>query len=221
MKYPYPTHLKRLQAACTLILLVACGDPEGGPEPVYNQGDMPSTADMSNTQDMSNMQDMPGTEEDMTGTEEDMTGTEEDMPSTEEDMPGTEEDMPVDMSEISVETCEFPNPGQYIGQCDVVRAQGCSGGESCLPAQQVMGEQAVVVGACLVPEREHVLQEMESCAGTEQRCAPGHLCFFGTCRKLCYLDGGLGCDDEADVCRQPSESWPGLGYCASACVGPG
>lgn len=47
------------------------------------------------------------------------------------------------------------------------------------------------------------------------------LCFFGTCRKLCYLDGGLGCDDEADVCRQPSESWPGLGYCASACVGPG
>jgi len=189
------------------LFLFSCGDET--PEGIYippNSSTSPSDAgDMGGTSDSGT--DLPTTS--------DMSI--EDLP-VEEDLGPFEPDLPGD--EVLVEVCEFPDSGAYIGNCDVVRSRGCSGSLVCTTAQILMGPDVFLGGACLEPDREYVLEEFADCQGTTERCALGHTCFFGVCRKLCYTDSGAGCI-EGQYCRQPSRTWPGLGYCASQCVGPG
>lgn len=195
--------------------------------------DMPGDLDMANNPDSGVTTDSgtnPCIEPDMgsdsgtdTGTETDTsndTGTETDTGTDMEE--DATVDMPPDMEpEIIVDVCEFPDGGTYTGNCDVVRATGCSGAQECLISQQVVGDTVIQIGMCRVPDQSHTLGEFENCNGTVERCGLGLTCFFGTCRKLCYPADGTGCLDENQFCRQPSASWPGLGYCASQCVGPG
>ncbi len=117
----------------------------------------------------------------------------------------------------SGEVCPLVNDESFRGFCDVVRNEGCEGTEQCLIAQVINGPDVDISSYCVETDR-HSLPEGANCDGTEQRCAPGLFCmsFLGTCQKLCYFDGGVGCEPD-EWCNQADEHWIGVGYCNDQC----
>lgn len=208
--------MKTFSFVFLLVFSVSCGDET--PENIYIP---PGGTDSSNPSNSQN--DMQVDLQNDMGVDEGVSDMGTDGPQALDDMsmdlPG-EEDVGVDPGEVLVEVCEFPDRGTYMGNCDVVRSRGCASGLVCTTAQILVGPDVFLGGACLEPDREYVLEEFSDCEGTTERCALGLTCFFGTCRKLCYTETGAGCMED-QYCRQPSRTWPGLGYCASQCVGPG
>jgi hypothetical protein len=107
-----------------------------------------------------------------------------------------------------------------IDRCST--AADCTGGKSCMggfcgPCTQdtdCEAEQSCLGGVCRGVYNA-TLQEGESCAATEERCAPGLICLANVCKKLCVSSNGAGCEAE-QFCR-PLQEAGSVGVCESSC----